>query len=162
MRKTARRCFKWTVSFLLLFLASTPAHAAISGLRVGIYSGTGAESSTILAMFRAVAALGHSPMALTKADIVGGRLTTGNFDVLIIPPGEDGKKCCADHYADIDGLDQIATKTAIRAYLTSRGGIVAEEAGAYFASQNGGTLDIYSGNYANVTNPDRRPTSGRR
>ena len=145
-----------TVSCLLVLLwAATPLplHAAVgvSGLNVGIYCGTGAESSTILAMFRAVAALGHSPMGLTKADIVGGRLTLDNFDVLVIPPGEDGKKCCAGHYSDGDALDQIATKEAIRAYLNSGGGLVAEEAGAYYASQNGGTLDIYSGTYANVT-----------
>ena len=76
--------------------------AAPAGLRVGIYSGTGAESSTTLAMYRAVASMGHSPMALTTADILGGRLTRVNFDVFIIPPGEDGKKCCADHHAATD------------------------------------------------------------
>lgn len=141
------------VALLVLFSTASSARAAhVSGLKVGIYGGTGAESSTILALFRAVAALGHSPMALTKADIDGGRLTMANFDVMIIPPGEDGKKCCAGHYAAVDGLDQIATKAAIRSYLTSGGGIVAEEAGAYFAAQNGGTLDIYSGVYTNVTN----------
>ena len=123
----------------------------ITGLKVGIYSGTGAESSTLLALFRAVASFGCTPLALTKADITGGRLTRSNFDVLIIPPGEDGKKCCAGHYSDGDALDQIATKDALRAYLNNGGGIVAEEAGAFFASQNGGTFDIYSGNYTNVT-----------
>lgn len=137
---------------LVLACAALPAPASAEGLRVGIYSGTGAESSTILAMFRAVASMGHTPMAVTKADIVGGRLTRANFDVLVIPPGEDGKKCCAGHYADIDGLDQIATKDALRAYLSSGGGVVAEEAGAFFTAQNGGTLDIYSGTYTNVTN----------
>ena len=125
---------------------------SISGIKVGIYSGTGAESSTILALFRAVASMGATPLAVTKADIIGGRLTLANFNVLIIPPGEDGKKCCAGHYSDGDALDQIATKDAMRAYLNSGGGIVAEEAGAYFCSQNGGTFDIYSGNYTNVTN----------
>jgi len=126
--------------------------AAPTGLRIAIYSGTGAESSTILALFRAVAALGDSPMAITTSDILHGRLTKTNFDVLITPPGEDGKKCCVDHYSDGAALDQIATKAAIRAYLNSGGGVVAEEAGAYYASQNGGTFDIYSGTYTNVTN----------
>ncbi len=142
------------LSFCLthLFLTATnSATAAVTGLKVGIYSGTGAESSTILALFRAVAAMGHTPMAMTKDDIDGGLLTVQNFDVFVIPPGEDGKKCCAGHYSASDALDQIATKQAIRAYLNSGGGVVAEEAGAYFASQNGGTFDIYSGNYANVT-----------
>ena len=145
-----RRTF--LVVALFLSFSLTPLQGA-SGLRVAIYSGTGAESSTILAMFRAVASMGHSPLAVTRADIVGGRLTRANFDVFIIPPGEDGKKCCADHYSDIDGLDQIATKDAIRAYLNSGGGVVAEEAGAFFASQNGGTLDIYSGNYTTTPFP---------
>ncbi len=128
------------------------AHGSPAGLRVAIYSGTGAESSTILALFRAVASMGHAPLAVTKADITNGRLTRANFDVFLIPPGEDGKRCCADHYSDIDALDQVATKSAIRAYLNSGGGLVAEEAGAYFASQNGGTLDVYAGDYTNVTN----------
>ena len=135
----------------LLCFFTFPALAAPTGLRVGIYSGTGAESSTILAVFRAVAAMGYSPMAITKSDIVNGRLTRSNFDVLLIPPGEDGKKCCAGHYSDIDGLDQIATKQAMRDYLTSGGGLVAEEAGAFFTAQNGGTFDVYAGNYTNVT-----------
>lgn len=125
--------------------------ALLSPLKIGIYSGTGAESSTILALYRAVTAMGHTPMGLTKEDILAGRLTKLNFDVCIIPPGEDGKKCCAGHFSDTNGLDQLATKNGIRAYLNSGGGVVAEEAGAYFASQNGGTLDIYSGNYTNVT-----------
>ncbi len=129
-----------------------PARAAPNGLRVGIYGGTGAESDKILAMFRAMASLGHTPLAITKSDIVNGRLTRANFDVFVIPPGEDGKLCCAGHYTDLDALDQAATKGAIRAYLNSGGGVVAEEAGAFFASANGGTLDIYAGNYTNVTN----------
>ena len=126
-------------------------HAPSStGIRVAIYSGTGAESSTILALFRAVAAMGHTPMGVTKADLVGGRLTRTNFDVFVIPPGEDGNWCCAGHYWDIDALGQVAAQDAIRAYLTSGGGVVAEEAGAFLASQNGGTLDIYSGNFVNI------------
>jgi len=131
--------------------AAQPASLAASGIRVAIYSGTGAEASTTLALYRAIAAMGHLPMAITKADIVAGRLARATFDVLVIPPGEDGKKCCAGKYADIDGLDQIATKNAIKAFLNSGGGVVTEEAGSFFAAQNGGTLDIYSGNYTNVT-----------
>jgi len=123
-----------------------------SGLKVGIYSGTGAESSTTLALYRAVAAMGYQPMALTSADILAGRLTTANFNVFIIPPGEDGTKCCVGKFSATDGLDKIATKTAIKTFLNNGGGVVAEEAGAFYSSMNGGTLDIYSGNYTNVTN----------
>lgn len=152
IRTTLGRATRATCLVLLVLHAGRPSEAAITGLKVGIYSGTGAGASTILALFRAVAALGHSPMALTKADIDGGRLTTANFDVVILPPGEDGTVCCAGHYGAVDGLDQFITKAAIRAYLSGGGGIVAEEAGAYFAAQNGGTLDIYAGSYSNVTN----------
>ena len=131
---------------------STLSLATTTGIKVGIYSGTGAESSTILALYRAVASMGNIPMAVTKADIDAGRLTTTNFNVFIIPPGEEGKKCCAGKYSASDALDQIATKNAIRSFLNNGGGVVAEEAAAFFASQNGGTFDIYSGNYTNVTN----------
>lgn len=147
-----RVVFPWVAALLISCAFALPALAAPTGLSIAIYSGTGAESSTTLALFRAVAAMGHSPKAITKSDIDNGRLTRTNFDVLIIPPGEDGKKCCAGHYAAIDALDQIATKAAMRNYLTSGGGLVAEEAGAFFSSQNGGTFDVYSGNYTNVTN----------
>ena len=142
------------VAFIGFFLLCTAValSAQPTGLRVAIYSGMGADSTTILAMFRAVASIGDSPMAITTDDILNGRLTRANFDVLIIPPGEDGSKCCADHYSDGDALDKIATKAAMRSYLNSGGGIVAEEAAAYYASQNGGTFDVYLGKYTNVTN----------
>jgi glutamine amidotransferase-like uncharacterized protein len=143
------------IAVVVLFMGILPASqsqaAAPTGLKVGIYSGTGAESSTILAIFRAVASFGDLPLAITKSDIDNGRLTRTNFDVFIIPPGEGGTKCCAGHYAATDSLDQLATKSAIRTYVTNGGGLIAEEAGAYLVSQNGGTLDIYSGNYTNVT-----------
>ncbi len=123
-----------------------------TGLKIGIYSGTGAESSTILALFRAVASMGYNPMAITSADIIAGRLTRSNFDVLIIPPGEDGKTSGAGHYSDSGVLNQTSVKNAIRAFVSGGGGLVAEEAGSNYASKNNGTLSIYSGNYNNVTN----------
>ncbi len=140
------------VSALTTLMLSGISMAAPTGLNVGIYSGTGADSTTILPIFRAVASMGNIPKAITKADIINGRLTPSNFQVFIIPPGEDGKKCCAGHYSDGDALDEIATKTAMRLYVSSGGGLVAEEAGAFFCSQNGGTFDIYPGDYTNVTN----------
>jgi glutamine amidotransferase-like uncharacterized protein len=123
-----------------------------SGIKVAIYSGTGAESSTILALYRAIASMGDIPLAITKTDILAGRLSKAQFKVLVIPPGEEGKKCCSGKYSDIDALDQVATKDSIKAFVKNGGGLVAEEAGAFFAAQNGGTLDIYAGDYTNVTN----------
>lgn len=141
-----------TLTLGLTALAPAAPARAATGLRVAIYSGTGAEASTTLALYRAVAAFGHTPLAITVSDITNGRLLKTNFDVFIIPPGEDGKRCCTGHYADSEYMDKIAVKDAIRAYLNSGGGVLAEEAGAFFASANGGTLDIYAGNYTNVTN----------
>jgi len=147
-RLTPAAPFRLGLTFLPLLLAlPTVSLAGASDLRVAIYAGTGAESDKILAVFRATQAAGHLPLAVTKSDLVQGRLTTGEFDVFVIPSGEDGKRCCAGHYSDIDSLDQIATKNAIRAYLEAGGGVVALEAGASFASKNGGTLDIYDANY---------------
>jgi glutamine amidotransferase-like uncharacterized protein len=142
---------KWIVALVLLALGSA-AHASPTGLRVAIYSGTGAESDKTLALYRAVASAGHTPQAIVRADVVGGRLTTARFDVLILPAGEGGKRCCAGHYSDDgDALGSIAAQEAIRSFLASGGGLVAIEAGAFFACMNGGTLDVYPADYHNVT-----------
>jgi glutamine amidotransferase-like uncharacterized protein len=124
--------------------------AAPTGLRVAIYSGTGANADTTLALYRAVAAIGHTPLAITKADIVNGRLSTTNFNAFIIPAGEDGKRCCAGHFSDVDDLGALAEDNAIRAYLNAGGGVVGIEAGAFYSSKNGGTLDIFLGNFTDT------------
>ena len=141
-----------TLALASVVLALAASSAAQAGLRVGIYSGTGAEPDKTLALYRAVASAGHTPMAIVSRDVINGRLTTANFDVFILPAGQDGKRCCADHYSDNgDALGSIPAKDAIRDYLNSGGGMVAIEAGAYFAAKNGGTLDIYDADYENVT-----------
>ena len=137
---------------LVLFSTMIPSPTIANGLRVGIYSGIGAEPDKTLALYRAVASAGHTPMAITRTDILNGHLTTSEFDVFILPAGQDGKRCCLDHYSDNgSALGSIPAKDAIRAFLDSGGGMVGIEAGAYFAAKNGGTLDIYDANYENVT-----------
>jgi glutamine amidotransferase-like uncharacterized protein len=132
----------------LFFSAISNAYAAPTGLRVGIYSGTGAEADKTLALYRAVAAMGHHPLGLTRETILGGHLTRANIDVFIIPDGEDGVRSGTGHYADSStSLGGFAMRNAIRSYLNSGGGLVAMEAGAYFASLNGGALDVYRANY---------------
>ncbi len=129
------------------------ASAAPTGLKVAIYCSTGAESDKILALFRAVASVGDTPYCVGHLDIINGHLTTTNFNVFILPAGEDGKRCCVDHYSDNStSLGKIAAMDGIRNFLNAGGGMVAIEAGAYYASLNGGTLDVYNGNYTNVTN----------
>jgi glutamine amidotransferase-like uncharacterized protein len=153
IRPASRRWHWLCLSALLAAFVhtATSAQAAVTGLRVGIYSGNGAEASTILAIFRAVASLGHLPMALTTADLDRGRLTTATIDVFVIPPGQSGRACCAGYYGGTDALGSASTQAAIRTFLQSGGGVVAEEAGALLASQNGGALDLYAGTYASVT-----------
>ena len=133
---------------------------APTGLDVCVYSGHGADAGHILAMYRAIQAIGHTPLSFTKADIDQGRLTTAHCDVFVIPEGTDGKRCCGDGYADGDGLDAVGTKAAMRSYLQSGGGMVMESVGAYFSSQNGGTFDVYAGSYTNVTGSIGKHTFG--
>ncbi len=141
-----------SLAILLLLMVSGTSLAGASGLRVGIYSSMGAEPDKTLALYRAVASAGHAPMAINQADVLNGRLTTTNFDVFVLPAGQDGKRCCADHYSDNGAaLGSIPAKDAIRAYLNNGGGMVAIEAGAYFAAKNGGTLDVYDADYENIT-----------
>ncbi len=125
--------------------------AAVTNLAVAIYSGTGAASDKTLAVYRAVAAVGHRPMAISRADITRGRLTRANFDVLIIPSGEDGSPHSVagfGHYADdTNALSTAAAQNAIRGYVNSGGGFVGLEGGAIFACVGPNLLGLCSATY---------------
>jgi glutamine amidotransferase-like uncharacterized protein len=126
-------------------------HAAVTNLAVAIYSGTGAAADKTLAVYRAVAAVGHRPMAINKADITRGRLTRANFDVLLIPSAEDGVPLGAlgfGHYADdTNALSTVAAQDAIRSYVSSGGGFVGLEGGAIFACVGPNLLGLCSATY---------------
>lgn len=124
--------------------APSAAQATGNPLRVAVYVSTGANSDKIMATMRAVQAMGFDFYGIGRSDIKQGRLTTANYDVLLIPAGEADNKTA---YASIDGLDQVLTKDNIKAFVNAGGGVVALESGAYFVSLNGGTLDLYKGNY---------------
>jgi glutamine amidotransferase-like uncharacterized protein len=113
-------------------------------LKVAVYASNGAESDKILALMRAINAMGHEGLAIGRNDLMQGRITTSNFDVLVVGAGEGENKTA---YAASDGLDTLAVKNAIKAFVNSGGGFVGLESGAYFASSNGGTLDLYGGRY---------------
>lgn len=147
MKHIVTSWFTLTAVVLASLAASHDAAAAASGLRVAIYAGTGAEATTMLALFRAVAAVGHQPMAITTADVERGQLVNAAIDVLVIPPGEAGRACCVGYYGDTTALGGFAAQAAIRAFVSAGGGVVAEDAGALFAAANGGTLDLYTGTY---------------
>ncbi len=146
------------LALLVIFLPlDRPAHAA-EALKVAIFTDIGTDSDKVLALYRAVAAMGHQPIGITHSDILQGRLTPSNFDVFILPAGEGGERCCNGRYADnAASLGSSAAQRAIRAYLNSGGGMVGIEAGAYFAALNGGTLDVYRANYTWT-----RPTAAKR
>jgi len=111
---------------------------------VAIYVDTGAEADKIVAMFRAVAALGHEPLGVGREDIRRGRLVTGGFDLLIIPAGEGGSE---NGYAASSGLGMPSVLEEIEGFVRGGGGLVAVEAGAFFVSSNGGGPGLYAGAY---------------
>ena len=147
---------RWVLGLAPLCLfAASPASA---GLRVAIFTDIGTESDKVLSLYRAVAAMGHLPQGITRSDILQNRLTPAQYDVFILPSGEEGERCCTGHYADnSSSLGSSSALRAIRSYLNAGGGMVAIEAGAYYASDNGGTLDVYSGRYTWT-----RPTAAKR
>jgi glutamine amidotransferase-like uncharacterized protein len=155
-RLTVMRALRPT--FFLSLLSSLPCgvslQASPTNLAVAIYNGNGAAADKTLAVFRAVAALGHRPMGITAADVRLGRLTTNNFDVLLIPSGEQGTIFDAYHYADgspADATDTLASSAAVSNITTfvsiQKGGFVGLEAGAAF----GCWLGLCSANY--LTSP---------
>ena len=135
--------------FIIGITAASPALAASFStggpVRVAVYTDSGVNPDKILATFRAVQAAGFAFYGIGRSDIRAGRLTRSNYDVLLFPAGEADTKAA---YSDaVTGLDSSAYKTPIKAFVNGGGGFVALEGGAYWVSQNGGTLDLYCGNY---------------
>ncbi len=132
-------------------MGSPPLHgAADTGLEgtapldVAIYTCDGANSEHIMAVFRAVAGAGHRVHGIAPADIDRGRLNTDNFDVLILPAGEDE---AVREYHGASGLGSSSTLEGIQDFVAAGGGFLGIEAGALFAAANGGDLDLYDGIY---------------
>jgi glutamine amidotransferase-like uncharacterized protein/plastocyanin len=130
------------------FLATAPrfsGRVTVRAPRVAVYVTSGAESDKLAALMRAVDSMSFEVYGIGRSDIDQGRLTRSNFDVFILPAGEGGSK---DGYASpADGLNTADILNNIRAFVSSGGGFIGVEAGAYFASDNGGTLDLYGANY---------------
>jgi glutamine amidotransferase-like uncharacterized protein len=123
---------------------STPGGGALD---VAVFISTGTNSDKILALMRAIDAMGHNVYGLGVNDIEQGRLTADNFDVFVLGAGEEDNK---QGYDGTDSLDTLARKNAIKAFLNSGGGFVGIQAGAWWPSENGGTFDIYQGGYYNT------------
>lgn len=118
--------------------------SASNPLRVAVYIGIGANPDKVMATMRAVQAMGFDFYGIDVSDIKQGRLTTANYDVLLLPAGQADNRTV---YASVDGLDQVLTKNNIKAFVNNGGGVVAIEGAAFYISQNGGTVDLYLGNY---------------
>lgn len=116
--------------------------------KVAVYVTGGANAETVLALCRTVAATGHTVYGISNDDVNHGRLTTANFDLLILPPGQDGSPTL---YNDSDyGLGASGAVPAIKSFVTGGGGLIGIEAGAQFASLHG----LYGGAYLPWTNTE--------
>ncbi len=111
--------------------------------KVAIYTDEGTNSESILAVFRAVAAMGHSVYGIGKSDIEHGRLNTNNFDVLILPPAESGSAW--SYYSAFSGTN---ANNNIKTFVNNGGGFVGIGAGAHYASTYYSYyLGLYGGSY---------------
>lgn len=136
------------------FVATAPrfsGRVTVRALRVAVYVTSGAESDKLAALMRAVDSMGFEVYGIGRSDIDQGRLTRSNFDVFILPAGEDGSK---DGYASpADGLNTANILNNIRAFVSSGGGFIGVCAGSFYASDQiewegfdyNYPLDLFSG-----------------
>jgi len=118
---------------------NTPSPGA--DLDVAVYISSGTNSDKIMALMRAISALGHNVYGIGRYDIAQGRLNSSNFDVLVLGAGENDSKL---EYSSTDALDTTTIKNNIRAFVSGGGGYVALEQGAHFSTDE---LDLYDEGY---------------
>jgi len=126
----------------------TPTNTPTGGstLDVAVFVSTGTNSNKIMALMRAIDAMGHNVYGLGVSDVEQGRLSTSNFDVFVLGAGEEDSKT---GYDGTDSLDTLTRKNTIKSFLNNGGGYVGLGAGAWWPCTNGGTFDIYGGYYSN-------------
>ncbi|MBN2204870.1 MAG: hypothetical protein JW767_07600 [Thermoleophilia bacterium] len=113
-------------------------------VRVAVYVGGGTSADKIAATLRACQACGFDFTGIELEDLVMGRLNAADYDVLLIPAGQDDTKVV---YGNEEyGLGGAAAIDAIRAFVSAGGGIVGLESGAAYMSRDGG-LEVYPGKY---------------
>ncbi|MEI6056995.1 MAG: BPL-N domain-containing protein [Lentisphaerota bacterium] len=128
-----------TLAFLLVLISLTVPVIGLAAsqvpVRVAVYVDHGACGDKILALFRALNAAGCQPLGIETNDIVAGRLNKNNFDVFLLPAGEDAS---ATGYWGYDYLgNYYKVWPQIQKFVYSGGGIVGIEAGASFLSSYG-------------------------
>ncbi|MEE4276818.1 MAG: BPL-N domain-containing protein [Thermoleophilia bacterium] len=120
------------------------AQAAEGPVRVAVYVGGGTSADKIAATLRACQACGFDFTGIELEDLVMGRLSTADYDVLLLPAGQDDTKVV---YGNEEyGLGSAAAIGAIRAFVSAGGGIVGLESGGAYLSRDGG-LKVYPGKY---------------
>jgi glutamine amidotransferase-like uncharacterized protein len=100
-------------------------------LRIAVFVGNGTCGDKIVALFRALSAAGFKPLGVLSDDINMGRLNRANFDVFVMPAGEDGSP---QGYLDPQYLGNYETWKNIVTFAEEGGGVVGIEAGASFLS----------------------------
>ncbi|MFA6292278.1 MAG: hypothetical protein WC637_10875, partial [Victivallales bacterium] len=129
----------WTFVLLIAFFLQalpltgleTQGLTASRPIRVAVFVDQGACGDKTVALFRALAAAGCQPLGIETDDIEAGRLNKTNFDVFVLPAGEDG---ATTGYWDYNYLGNYKAWMGIRRFANSGGGLLGIEAGASFLS----------------------------
>ncbi len=100
-------------------------------LKIAVFVDNGACGDKVIALFRTLSAAGFKPLGVLSDDINMGRLNRANFDVFIIPAGEDGSP---QGYLNPQYLGNYETWKNIVTFAEEGGGVVGIEAGASFLS----------------------------
>ncbi|HBM15635.1 MAG TPA: hypothetical protein DD381_04725 [Lentisphaeria bacterium] len=126
------------VFFLVLISLTAPVIGLAASqipVRVAVYVDHGACGDKVLALFRALNAAGCQPLGIETNDIIAGRLNKSNFDVFVLPAGEDASTSAYWGYDYLGNYYKVWPQ--IRKFVYSGGGIVGIEAGASFLSSYG-------------------------
>jgi hypothetical protein len=108
------------IAALMLTGATTAEATPPSGLRIAVMGSGGADPQYILAVERMFAAMGQQPRTIMAMDISQGRLTTANFDVLVLLECEQ-----TDPYGiGVDGVTGISNMPVVsdQEYKVTMGG----------------------------------------
>lgn len=139
-RKTKKFAIFVALIMLITLFPAGNCYATFNNLDIAIYADSGTDARTIAALCQAFARMGHNPMAIAEGDLIHNRLTTSNFDVLVIPSSSTGVE-------DLNATININAGKILN-YVSSGGGLIAIGAAAKLLCANSinNTLAIYGAN----------------
>jgi hypothetical protein len=151
------------VAALLLACAEEARATPPSNLRIAVFGAAGTDPGYILAVERMFAAMGQQPLTIMGGDISRGRLTTDNFDVLVLPECEqtDPYAFAADGVTSISNMPVVSDQeyhvnlggyytgvpsvsSQIQDFVNTGGKVIALAGGANYVSASG-TWGDYQG-----------------